>query len=923
MKKVLSLVLVLTLVLGSFSFAFAAPSDVVGTEYEDAVARLEQLKVLEGYPDGTFKPANTITRAEFAAVVVRVKGLEAAAQAAKGTTVFTDVPATNWASGYVNIASKMNFVKGMGDGTFAPNSPVTYEQAVTMVIRALGYEPAAEARGGYPYGYLIVANENGLLDAVKGVQGLPAPRGLVAQLVDNALEIPQMIQVGYGAQTKWVVSGTEDTEERLLLDDLGFAKIAKERVTEINPDKNQIRLEKAGWKKVAAGFDFEAVHGLRLNAWLDGSGKVAVFTKVDAPKYDATTYSASDEKIKLVNENVKYVVADKATLLLDNESVDADEFVAHYAKVVLNADDEIIWAKGYTFDEVLVVDEVKDEIAYGYDSDEVDLEDYTIVKDGKTIAIDDLEENDILFYNTSEDFALVYNNSKTGEIERVYSNEFKLGGKVYKFDDSSKAYDAKYLDGNEIGSLNQDALDGMMDEESTVEVFFAMNGEVVLVVGNRGVAATNSFYGWVTADTVTYNGRSGQMWSLDVRNEEGKVVNFDLKNNFVINKKSDGTTLTGDDRTFIGGTWTADNPNTTTVNEANPAKNAPVRVTLNDDGVPTKVELLSTVATGKLDAQGNPAAASFKITATYARALVGGNEVDYRLQPETLVFYGNKVVALKDAESAFTVVESGNLYVEKGRVIAVFAATTNEDSDTTLYKGLVTRVRTLTSGAKEVTLEVFGETKVFLTGTTSTEVGYVSGVAAGQVVSVKVGNKTEKIAATVTPETKLSSVTVESRNTGDRTITEAVYGQDSNVYELNKDAVVYNKASNGTHTKINLRDLQPGDTVDIYTDAASSRYVNYVVRTALAPAGGNGGNNNANITASHATTTLTVNVANVTGAFAVRVYDVDSGNAIGGFQTLSNGTATISNVAANPVFITVKVYDNANKLLLEKVITVQ
>jgi S-layer family protein len=312
MKKILSLVLVLTLVLGSFSFAFAAPaSDVVGTEYETAVDRLTQLGVLNGYPDGTFKPANTITRAEFAAAVVRVKGLEPAAQAAVGATSFTDVPAGHWAAGYINIAAKMGFIKGMGDGTYAPSAPITYEQAITLVTRALGYEPAAEARGGYPYGYLIVANENGLLDAVKGTQGLPAPRGLVAQLLDNALEIPLMIQVGYGAQTKWVVSGTEDTKEVLLLDDLGFDKIAKERVVSFDADRNEVRFEKHGKAKVAEGFDFEEVYGVRLNAWLDGNNKVVIYSKADAPKYDAVSGGA---KIKLVSENKSYVVADKATL---------------------------------------------------------------------------------------------------------------------------------------------------------------------------------------------------------------------------------------------------------------------------------------------------------------------------------------------------------------------------------------------------------------------------------------------------------------------------------------------------------------------------------------------------------------------------------------------------------------------------------
>src|SRR5690606_37055255 len=108
-KKVLSLVLALVMVLGSFSFVSAANyDDVTGTEFEKAVDRLSLLEVLEGFPDGTFKPNDTITRAQFAAVAVRAKGLADAAAASKGLpTGFTDVYVGHWAEGYVTTAAKL------------------------------------------------------------------------------------------------------------------------------------------------------------------------------------------------------------------------------------------------------------------------------------------------------------------------------------------------------------------------------------------------------------------------------------------------------------------------------------------------------------------------------------------------------------------------------------------------------------------------------------------------------------------------------------------------------------------------------------------------------------------------------------------------------------------------------------------------
>jgi hypothetical protein len=92
MRKVLSFVLVLSLVLGSFSMAFAAPlSDVAGEDFEDAVNVLTELGVVSGYPDGTYKPDNIVTRAEMAVIVVRALGL---ADYATGVSSSQTWPAT-------------------------------------------------------------------------------------------------------------------------------------------------------------------------------------------------------------------------------------------------------------------------------------------------------------------------------------------------------------------------------------------------------------------------------------------------------------------------------------------------------------------------------------------------------------------------------------------------------------------------------------------------------------------------------------------------------------------------------------------------------------------------------------------------------------------------------------------------------------
>jgi len=182
MKKVLSFVLVLSMILGSFGMAFAAaPADVVGKDYEDAVNVLTELEVIAGYKDGSFRPENVVTRAEMATFIVKALGL---ADYAVGKSEFSDM-AGHWADPFVAYAVSLGFVKGNTDGTFAPNATVSYDQAITMLVQALGYK-AEYLTGGYPGAFVNQAKTLGMLDGiVSGAAG--ANRGDVATLLYNTL----------------------------------------------------------------------------------------------------------------------------------------------------------------------------------------------------------------------------------------------------------------------------------------------------------------------------------------------------------------------------------------------------------------------------------------------------------------------------------------------------------------------------------------------------------------------------------------------------------------------------------------------------------------------------------------------------------------------------------------------------------------
>ena len=170
-------------------------SDVPATSpYKEAISTLTGLGIILGDAGAnTFRPEAGITRAEFCVIVARLKNMGALNVIAE--TSFTDVTTAlcdEWKVKAVRIASDLGIVAGMGDGTFQPDSPVTYEQAVKMLVCLLKYEPMANGMGGWPAGYIAAGAQIGLTKKAVSASTEPAPRQIIAQLVFNALDIPEM-----------------------------------------------------------------------------------------------------------------------------------------------------------------------------------------------------------------------------------------------------------------------------------------------------------------------------------------------------------------------------------------------------------------------------------------------------------------------------------------------------------------------------------------------------------------------------------------------------------------------------------------------------------------------------------------------------------------------------------------------------------
>lgn len=163
----------------------AAFSDVAANvSYADAVAYVSQRGIIEGYSDGEFKPNNTVTRGQISAMICRLVG-ESENLLVNGN-LFSDMPTSVWCNGYVTKAVSLNIINGFQDGTFRPNHVVSYNQAIAMLLRAFGLRGEAESAGGYPNGYVSVANRYHLLDGVGFKSESGIKRYEIAVIIYNA-----------------------------------------------------------------------------------------------------------------------------------------------------------------------------------------------------------------------------------------------------------------------------------------------------------------------------------------------------------------------------------------------------------------------------------------------------------------------------------------------------------------------------------------------------------------------------------------------------------------------------------------------------------------------------------------------------------------------------------------------------------------
>jgi hypothetical protein len=570
-KKVLSVALAGALAFGSMGSAFAADAKLTeGIDNQDVVKAIEKLNafdIVNGMDDGKYHAEGELTRAQFSKMLVEALGLGSAAQTSVNKPAFNDVDAScQWAWGYINVAQGQGLLSGYPDGTFKPSAKVSYAEALTMLVRALGYKDEFLA-GSWPGNYMAKAADVDITDGVK-VEG-SVNRGAAALLLSNTLDANIIKQQSYGDNDDWVI----DETKTLIEDKLDVEKFEDAQVTVIprvdgSIDKDQITFHYDDGSKdgddLTYDVDLDKINidnllGEGLNVYYDTNEKEIVY--VEKSDKEFKTYYDVIDKDTFKDDEFDIIVADKTldvdedtVYYIDNEDVKESEFKEEankgdlFIKAVANEKGNIMVIDAQRFNQdkgVIAVEADAEKLTYFDQSEsnkDIKVKDYdkVVVMDnaGKMMKLEDIKANDVVYINDKDldgnDLELaadkdevlqlvVVRNAVEGAGESWATGEFEIDNKDYDVSDKATVS----VDENDDvvtykSTSGHSKLDDITAEDAKVKALFDLAGDI-RHISTDVKSSSSDLYGVITGVDERYNDVS-----VKIVNPEGKEVEYEL-----------------------------------------------------------------------------------------------------------------------------------------------------------------------------------------------------------------------------------------------------------------------------------------------------------------------------------------------------------------------------------------------------------
>jgi len=415
-RKILCLILSAILFISLSVDVSAVFSDVPLTaSYNSALNRLVSLGILSGNEKGEFRPDDMLTREQFAKIIITAAGLEDTAAALKDKTMFPDVNPSSWSSGYINAALDKGYITGMPDGKFHPKEGISFAQACTILVRALGYTDS-DVPGQWPRNYIEKAKSLGLADGISLNSNDIVPRWVCAVMADRLLDT-------------YVKTSSPSGASMTFMEAAGYVEciILGNNETYEGIGSNQIITDRGIFYNTK-GIGFEL--GGRYYLSIDDEAVVKASNKLNST-VEITVSNAAEDSITYVTENkVKNMVLPKGiTYYYNGQKQDYSAL-----NTLMHKNTSIIFSynknkTGYDFAVIFDPLYSKPQVADKFTSASKNLgsitfeDDTIIVKDGELIDVSQIEKNDVVYLVTDiwqrNKYILVVDNKVAGKITDV------------------------------------------------------------------------------------------------------------------------------------------------------------------------------------------------------------------------------------------------------------------------------------------------------------------------------------------------------------------------------------------------------------------------------------------------------------------------------------------------------------------------
>jgi len=491
-----------------------------------AAENLAELEALSMLPEGLgeHNTERTVTRAEFSYMATRL--IERDSFTETGTR-FVDVSQENVYSGHIEFLAQLGIINGVEESLFNPEGNVSSIMAYKIIVKILGYDSLAENAGGYPNGYIEIANRLELTNVVAPYDEALTV-GEAANLIYEVLT-KDFPSVSYaekdGGLTSWITNDTFSVLGRLKLSAYtgiirNTSKDGKTVSFEIIKNKYDNNYAPLSNGEVVSlnvknGIDAYEYENIPISVYVDENEKIISVTKnkhysvmytyitgVNGDDDKNAAYAPSRiTKMSLTDIEEDFDIADDFSLALAGEVVLSQvKIIGSFAKVVLY-DDEICYVDAWQVTEGGLITEITaDAISYLQadgvtkklkNTDEYD--EYFIYINGKRTDSDQLKVNSVMdFYENGKTLMITCSEKVISDVlYSVSGNKVEIAGTYYTFEKLYYCIDSKYEAYNSKASGD---FYGLLGKDVTA--YFAPDG-LIRYITKTDEIDTGEFYGVV------------------------------------------------------------------------------------------------------------------------------------------------------------------------------------------------------------------------------------------------------------------------------------------------------------------------------------------------------------------------------------------------------------------------------------------